>query len=55
MANSSLDVEPVADELELAEATPTVLGARIRAARTQRSPSLGDLAGAAQVSRSLIS
>jgi transcriptional regulator with XRE-family HTH domain len=55
MPRGSLDVAPAADELDLAEATPTVLGARIRAARTQRSLSLGDLASAAQVSRSLIS
>ena len=55
MANGAIDVSPVADDLDLSEATPTVLGARIRAARTQRNLSLGDLAGVAQVSRSLIS
>jgi transcriptional regulator with XRE-family HTH domain len=55
MADLSIDVRLHADDLELAEATPTVLGARIRAARTQRSLSVGDLAGAAQVSRSLVS
>src|SRR3954463_16587100 len=55
MVDLSLGVQPVTDDLDLAEATPTVLGARIRAARTQRGLSVGDLAGAAQVSRSLIS
>jgi transcriptional regulator with XRE-family HTH domain len=55
MANGFTGVQPIADEIDLAEATPTVLGARIRAARTQRNLSLGDLASAAQVSRSLIS
>ena len=55
MTDVSLDLWPVADDLELGEATPTVLGARIRSARTQRGLSLGDLAGAAQVSRSLVS
>src|SRR5438105_13797163 len=55
MANGFTGVQPIADELGLAEATPTLLGARIRAARTQRNLSLGDLASTAQVSRSLIS
>jgi len=55
MVDGFTDMRPVADELTLVEAAPTVLGARIKAARTQRNLSLGDLAGAAQVSRSLIS
>jgi len=55
MANPSIGAAPLVDDGELAESTPTVLGARIRAARMQRSLSLGDLAGAAQVSRSLVS
>src|SRR3954449_9456283 len=55
MADLSISAQPVADDLDLPEATPTVLGARIRAARRQRSLSLGDLASAAQVSRSLVS
>ena len=55
MAEGSVHVPPVADDLDLAGATPTVLGGRIRAARTQRNLSLGDLASAAQVSRSLVS
>src|SRR3954471_25000893 len=54
MADATIDLQPI-DDLDLAESTPTVLAARIRAARTQRSLSLGDLASAAQVSRSLIS
>ena len=55
MADASVRVPPVVDDLDLAEAPPTVLGARIRAIRTQRNLSLGDLASAAQVSRSLVS
>jgi len=55
MANLSIGAPALVDDGELAEAAPTVLGARIRAARMQRSLSLGDLAGAAQVSRSLVS
>jgi transcriptional regulator with XRE-family HTH domain len=55
MADPSRGVQPVIDDLDLTEATPTVLGARIRAARMQRTLSLGDLASAAQVSRSLVS
>ena len=55
MRDAPVDLRAVADDLDLAEATPTVLGARIRAARIQRNLSLGDLASAAQVSRSLVS
>ena len=55
MGDGSVHVPPVADDLDLAEAAPTVLGARIRAIRTQRNLSVGDLASAAQVSRSLVS
>ena len=55
MAEASLDVRPLADDLDPSGAAPTVLGARIRAVRTQRNLSLGDLASAAQVSRSLVS
>ena len=55
MANLSIGAPPLVDDGEFAEAAPTVLGVRIRAARMQRSLSLGDLAGAAQVSRSLVS
>jgi transcriptional regulator with XRE-family HTH domain len=55
MANLSIGAPTLVDDGELVEATPTVLGARIRAARMQRSLSLGDLASAAQVSRSLVS
>jgi transcriptional regulator with XRE-family HTH domain len=55
MAGLSVGVQPLADDLDVAEAAPTGLGARIRAARIQRGLSLGDLASAAQVSRSLVS
>src|SRR5687768_6133450 len=55
MRETSVDLRPVAGDLGLADATPTVLGARIRAARIRRNLSLGDLASAAQVSRSLVS
>ena len=55
MRDAPVDLRAVTDDLDLAEGTPTVLGARIRAARIQRNLSLGDLASAAQVSRSLVS
>src|SRR3712207_5115857 len=55
MSDASVQVPPIADDLGLANAAPTVLGARIRAIRTRRNLSLGDLASAAQVSRSLVS
>jgi transcriptional regulator with XRE-family HTH domain len=55
MAELSVGVQPLADDLDAADASSTGLGARIRAARMQRGLSLGDLASAAQVSRSLVS
>ena len=55
MTDASVGIQVRVEDRELAEATPTVLGMRIRAARTQRGLSVGDLASAAQVSRSLVS
>ena len=55
MGDVAAGLQVRSEERELADARPTVLGMRIRAARTQRDLSLGDLASAAQVSRSLVS
>jgi transcriptional regulator with XRE-family HTH domain len=55
MAETSVGVRVRTEDRVLGDSASTVLGMRIRAARTQRGLSAGDLATAAQVSRSLVS